>query len=287
MIGQTISHYKILEKLGEGGMGVVYKGEDLILHRFVALKFPPDRFTRDEGTRTRLMHEARMAASLLHPNVTVLYEVEEHEGHPVLVMELVEGRTLRTLVSEHGPLPIPAWISIAIQLCEGLNAVHRKKVVHRDIKTENILLSTADEVKIADCGLAARFINEEGLAAELGLAGTTAYMSPEQARGEPLDQRSDIFSAGIVFYELLTGRLPFEAEQDAALLYLITNAAPPPLLTLRPDVPPAIAAIVERALEKDPARRYQHMTELLEDIRRAAGDLMVDEPQPEPGPAPS
>jgi len=269
MIGQTISHYRILEKLGEGGMGVVYKAEDLILHRFVALKFPPDLFTRDEGTRTRLMHEARMAASLLHPNVTVLYEVEEHEGHPVLVMELVEGRTLRALVGEHGPLPVSAWISIAIQLCEGLNAVHRKKVVHRDIKTENILLSASDEVKIADCGLAARFINEEGFAAELGMAGTTAYMSPEQARGEPLDQRSDIFSAGIVFYELLTGRLPFEAEQEAALLYLITNTAPPPLLTIRPDIPPAIAAIVERALEKDPARRYQHTKEILEDLRRA------------------
>jgi serine/threonine protein kinase len=273
MIGQTISHYKILNKLGEGGMGVVYKAEDLFLHRTVALKFPPDVFTSDEGIRSRLLDEARMAASLLHPNVTVLYEVDEHEGHPFLVMEFVDGHTLRRFIDEHGPLPLERWIDVALQLCEGVNAVHRKKLIHRDIKTENILLSNAAEVKIVDCGLAARFANSEGLAETLGIAGTTAYMSPEQARGETLDQRSDIFSVGVVLYELLAGRRPFEADQSSALIYLITNADPPPLRTLRSEIPLEIDNIVHRALEKDPARRYQHMDEMLDDLRRVAQTL--------------
>jgi serine/threonine protein kinase len=273
MIGQTISHYKILQKLGEGGMGVVYKAEDLVLHRIVALKFPPSIFTRDEGIRSRLLNEARMAASLLHPNVAVLYEVDEHEGQPFLVMEYVDGDTLRRFIHEHGPLPLRTWIDVALQLCEGVNAVHRKNMLHRDIKTENILLSKAEEVKIVDCGLAARFINSEGLADQLGIAGTTAYMSPEQARGDHLDPRSDIFSVGIVLYELLTGRLPFEAEQESALLYLIINVDPPPISTLRTDIPADIARIVQRALEKDPVRRYQHAGEILEDLRRAREGL--------------
>jgi serine/threonine protein kinase len=268
MVGSTVSHYRILEKLGGGGMGVVYKAEDLILHRTVALKFPPDAFTRDESSAARLMNEARMSASLLHPNVAVLYEVDEYEGHPFLVMEFVDGHTLRRLVDEHGPLPLDRWIDVAIQICEGIGAVHRKKLIHRDIKTENILFSKAKEVKIVDCGLGARIIDAEGLAEELGVAGTTAYMSPEQARGDKLDQRSDIFSVGIVLYELLTGKLPFEAEQQSALLYLLTNADPPPVQSLRPDVPDNIAAIIRRALEKDPANRYQQIGEILEDLRQ-------------------
>ncbi len=273
MIGETISHYKILQKLGEGNMGVVYKADDLVLHRIVALKFPPELFTRDEGIRSRLLNEARMAASMLHQNVAVLYEVGEHEGHPFLVMEYVDGHTLRRFIHEHGPLPLSKWIDVAIQLCEGVRAVHRKKMLHRDIKTENILFSKAEEVKIVDCGLAARFINAEGLAEELGISGTTAYMSPEQARGDQLDQRSDIFSVGVVLYELLTGRLPFEAEQESALIYLITNAEPPPLGSLREDIPADITAIVHRALEKDPARRYQHMQDILENLREARKNL--------------
>ena len=259
MVGTTVSHYKILEELGEGGMGVVYKGEDLVLHRLVALKFPSSIFTRDEGIRSRLMDEARMAAIVVHPNITVLYEVDEHEGHPFLVMEFVDGPTLRTVIRDHRPLSIRKCASIAIQLCEGLHAVHQKGVIHRDIKTENILLSSTDEVKIADCGLAARFINSEGLAEELGIAGTTAYMSPEQARGDRLDQRSDIFSAGVVLYELLTGRLPFEAEHESSLKYLIANVDPAPVQSLRTDIPRDFASIVHRALEKDPSKRYQRV----------------------------
>jgi serine/threonine protein kinase len=278
MIGQTISHYRILDKLGEGGMGVVYKAEDLFLHRTVALKFPPDIFARDEGIRSRLLNEARMAASLLHPNVTVLYEVDEHEGHPFLVMEFVDGQTLRRFIDEHGPLPLETWIDLAIQLSEGVNAVHRKELIHRDIKTENILLSKAAEVKIVDCGLAARFVNSEGLAKTLGIAGTTAYMSPEQARGDALDQRSDIFSVGVVLYELLTGRRPFEADQSSALLYLIANTDPLPLRTIRREIPAEVENIVLRALEKDPARRYQHMDEMLDDLRHAAQTMKQQVP---------
>jgi eukaryotic-like serine/threonine-protein kinase len=268
VIGQTISHYRILEKLGEGGMGVVYKAEDLLLHRNVALKFPPDTFTHDEEIRSRFLNEARMAAGVLHPNVAILYEVGEYEGHPFLAMEFVDGHTLRKLVNTDGPFPIKTWIDVAIQLCEGVRAVHRKKMLHRDIKTENILFSHSEEVKIVDCGLGARFVESEGLAQELGVAGTTAYMSPEQARGEQIDQRSDIFSVGVVLYEILTGKLPFDADRQDALLYLLTNADPPPLETLRNDIPPDISAIIQRALEKHPAGRYQNIDEILKDLRR-------------------
>ncbi len=270
MIGQTISHYNILEKLGEGGMGVVYKAEDLVLHRLVALKFPSDPFVSDEGVRKRLLNEARMAASLLHQNVTVVHGVGEHEGRPYIVMEFVDGLTLRHSIQKDGPLPFKQFISVAIQLCEGLAAVHEKRMIHRDIKTENILLTNTNRVKIADCGLAARFINTEGLADGLGLAGTAAYMSPEQVRGEQLDQRSDIFSVGVVLYEMLTGRLPFEAQQPSALMYMITHVDPTPMQTYRNDVPPELARVIYRALEKDPGCRYQEVAQIVHAIQDTA-----------------
>lgn len=268
MVGETVSHYKILKKLGEGGMGVVYKAEDLVLHRTVALKFPSDTLVRDSGARSRLLNEARMAASLLHQNVTVIHEVGEHEGHLFLVLEFVDGMTLRHLIQKGGALPIGRIIPIAIQLCEGLHAVHEKLMIHRDIKSENILLTDKDHLKITDCGLAARFIASEGLEEELGIVGTTAYMSPEQARGKPLDHRSDIFSAGVVLYEMIAGRLPFYATQHDAMLYLIMNADPDPPEKDRNDVPPGLSAIVSRALEKDPARRYQDVRQMIDDLRR-------------------
>jgi eukaryotic-like serine/threonine-protein kinase len=268
MIGETISHYKIIEKLGEGGMGVVYKAEDTMLHRTVALKFPSDSFYRDEGARTRLLNEARLAARLLHQNVTVIHGVGEHDGQPYIVMEYVDGITLRRIIDRGEPLSIGRIILIAIQLCEGLRAVHEKMVMHRDIKSENILINDNDLVKIADCGLAARFISAEGMEEKLGLAGTTAYMSPEQAMGKPMDQRSDIFSAGVVLYEMIAGRLPFVAKQRDALLYLIMNADPDPLETIRPDVPAMLSAVVTRALEKEPAKRYPDAGSMLGDLRR-------------------
>lgn len=266
MVGRVISHYEILEKLGEGGMGVVYKARDLVLHRHVALKFPAEHFVRDREMRDRLLNEARLAATLLHQNVTVIHEIGEHEGKPFIVMEFVDGFTLRRAIRERGPLSIDAFIDIAVQLCEGLKAVHDKQVLHRDIKTENVLLTEENRVKIADCGLAARFIDDEGLEEVLGIAGTTAYMSPEQIRGDLLDQRSDLFSAGVVMYEMLTGRLPFEADHPAALKYLITNCEPKPVVDYRADVPDHIQQIVYRSLKKDPGNRYQHVGEVIRDL---------------------
>jgi serine/threonine-protein kinase len=266
MIGRTISHYAILEKLGEGGMGVVYKAEDLVLHRLVALKVPAEQLIRDTDMRERFLNEARMAATLLHQNVTVVHEVGEHEGRPFIVMEFVDGHTLHHAIRDRGPLPVPMVVDIALQLCKGLNAVHDKHVIHRDIKTENVLLTQKNEVKIADCGLAARIAHAGGLEQSLGLAGTTAYMSPEQLRGDPLDERSDVFSVGIVLYEALTGHLPFEADHPAALMYLIANGDPAPIESYRPDVPPAMAAIIYRALAKAPAKRYQNVNEMIRDL---------------------
>jgi serine/threonine protein kinase len=267
MIGQTISHYKILEKLGEGGMGVVYKAEDLVLHRFVALKVPSDQLLRDQDIRERFLNEARMAATLLHQNVTVVYGVGEHNGRPFIAMEYVDGFTLRHAIRSRGPLPLNEFIDIALQLCEGLKAVHDKEVLHRDIKTENVLLTEKNTVKIADCGLAARFIHAEGLESTLGIAGTAAYMSPEQIRGDVLDRRSDLFSAGVVLYEMLTGHLPFEADHSAALMYLITNSAPASIEECRKDVPSGVAQIVYCALAKDPANRYQNVDQMIHDLR--------------------
>ena len=267
MVGETISHYRILEKLGEGGMGEVYKAEDLVLHRTVALKFPPDPMHKDEAVRERLLNEARMAATLSHQNVTAVHSVGDHEGRPFIVMEYVDGKTLRNAIDGRGPLPLEQFVKIAAQLCEGLNAVHEHEVLHRDIKTENILLTERDQVKIVDCGLAARFISAEGLEEELGIAGTSAYMSPEQMRGDPLDQRSDIFSVGVVFFEMLTGHLPFEADHPAALVYLLLNTDPPPMEKYRKEIPDEIAAVVRRALEKEPAKRYQSADEMIKDLR--------------------
>ncbi len=268
MIGQTISHYKILEKLGEGGMGVVYKAEDTILHRLVALKFPSDPFVAGEDVRSRFLNEARMAATLLHQNVTVVHEVGEHEGHIFIVMEYVDGRNLRAKVRDEGPLPIQRAINVAIQICEGLKAVHDKNVIHRDIKTENIMLTTGNQIKIADCGLAARFISSEGLEEVLGLEGTTAYMSPEQLRGESIDLRSDVFSAGVVLYEIVTGHLPFEADHHHALVYLIVNADPTPMEEHREGVPSSLRAIIHKALEKNPIDRYQNVDTMIYDLRK-------------------
>ena len=271
MIGTTISHYNILEKLGEGGMGVVYKAEDTRLHRHVALKIPSKTVLADEDMQSRFLNEARMAAAFLHQNIAVLHDIGEHEGKPFLVMEYVEGDTLRAL-TRSGPVSIDRLLHLAIQICSALDAVHEKNVMHRDIKTDNILLTKKDQIKLADCGLAARFVAREGLAERLGQDGTLPYMSPEQIRGEKLDQRSDIFSLGVVLYELLTGALPFEARPLAALQYLIIHADPAPLQNFRNDVPPQLVQVVSRALEKDRDKRYQHAKDILHDLQKIVFD---------------
>lgn len=267
MIGQVISHYKILEKLGEGGMGVVYRAHDTKLDRIVALKFLPRALTADATERERFYHEARAASQLMHPNVTAIFEINESEGQIYLAMEHVDGRTLKRLIQEDEPLPAKKALDIAIQICSGLSVAHEKGIVHRDIKSENILVSAKSEVKITDFGLA-KLKGASKLTKVGSTLGTAAYMSPEQAQGEDVDARSDIFSAGVVMYELLTGKLPFRGEHQAAILYSLINEEPLPLARFHENISPEIQRIVSKALAKDKEDRYQHADEMLADLKR-------------------
>jgi tetratricopeptide (TPR) repeat protein/tRNA A-37 threonylcarbamoyl transferase component Bud32 len=265
MIGQTISHYRILEKLGEGGMGVVYKAHDEKLHRDVALKFLPQYLTTDKVEQERFLHEARAAATLNHSNITTIYEVDEHDGLLFLAMELVEGDTLRALMNK-GILSVEKALDTMMQASEGLAAAHEKGIVHRDIKPENILLTAKGHVKITDFGLAkmkgTTRLTKSGLT-----LGTIGYMSPEQTRGEELDHRSDIFSLGVVLYEMLTGQRAFRGEHQAAIAYSITSEDPQPIARFNNKVTPELERIVFKALSKDRDERYQHADDMLADLR--------------------
>ncbi len=265
MIGRSVSHYTILEKLGEGGMGIVYKAHDTKLDRVVALKFLPHYLTSDLSEKERFYHEARAAAALTHPNIAVVHEIGEHDGQIFIAMEYVEGKTLKDIAGT--PLPLSKTLDIAIQVCEGLAAAHEKGIVHRDIKSENIILTPKGLAKIMDFGLA-KVKGATKLTKAGSTLGTAAYMSPEQAQGEEVDQRSDIFSFGVVLYELLTGRLPFRGEHQAALIYSIINEEPPPVARFNENVTPAIEQIVAKALAKEREERYQHADELVADLRR-------------------
>ena len=266
MIGQTISHYKILEKLGEGGMGIVYKAHDSELDRAVAMKFLPQYLTSDAAEKERFHHEARAASALNHPNISTIYEIKEFESQIYLAMEYVEGKTLKQLI-EADPLPIKKALDTAIQVCDGLGAAHEKGVVHRDIKSDNIMVTPKGQVKIMDFGLA-KVKGATKLTKAGSTLGTAAYMSPEQAQGEEVDQRSDIFSFGVVLYELLTSKLPFRGEHHAALMYSLINEDPVPIARFNEKVTPEIERIVSKALAKDKEDRYQHVDEMLADIRR-------------------
>ena len=277
MIGQTISHYKILEKLGEGGMGVVYRAHDTKLDRDVALKFLPHYLTSDPVEKERFYHEARAAAALTHQNIAVVYEIGEHDGQIFIAMEYVEGQTLRNLVgtvhiadpAKDGEsfLQIKKILDIAIQVCDGLQAAHERGVVHRDIKSENLMVTTKGQVKITDFGLA-KLKGATKLTKAGSTLGTAAYMSPEQSRGEDVDHRSDIFSFGVVLYEMLTAHLPFRGEHVAAIQYSIVNEEPPPLARYNEKITNEIQHIVSKSLEKDRDDRYQHVDEMLSDLRR-------------------
>ncbi len=267
MIGQSISHYKILEKLGEGGMGVVYKAEDTKLDRIVALKFLPRALTADSSERERFYLEARSASQLMHPNVTAIFEINEADGQIYLAMEHVDGKTLSRLMKEEEPLPVKKALDIAIQMCAGLSSAHEKGIVHRDIKSENILVSSKGEVKITDFGLA-KIKGVSKLTKAGSTLGTAAYMSPEQAQGEDVDARSDIFSSGVVMYELLTGKLPFRGEHQAAILYSLVNEDPLPLSRFHENISQELQRIVSKALAKDKEDRYQHADEMLADLKR-------------------
>jgi TolB-like protein/tRNA A-37 threonylcarbamoyl transferase component Bud32/Flp pilus assembly protein TadD len=262
MIGRIISHYKILEKLGEGGMGVVYKAEDTRLKRKVALKFLPYELTRDLSAKKRFVQEARAASALDHPNICTIHEIDETtEGELFISMACYEGEALKERLAK-GALQISQAVDVAAQIAQGLTEAHEKGITHRDIKPANILLTAEGRVKILDFGLA-KLAGQTGLTRTGTAVGTAAYMSPEQARGEAVDNRTDIWSLGVVIYEMITGELPFRGDYEQAVVYSILNETPCSITSIRPDVPWDLAAIVETALTKDPAGRYQKASDIL------------------------
>jgi serine/threonine protein kinase/tetratricopeptide (TPR) repeat protein len=283
MIGQTISHYKILDKLGEGGMGVVYKAEDTKLDRVVALKFLPRRLMVDPDAKRRFINEAKATSALDHPNIATIYEIGEEDDQAYISMALIPGRSLKELVDEKTP-SIDEVVDIAVQACQGLGAAHKRDVIHRDIKSDNIMITDEGVVKIMDFGLA-----KLGAASRMTAAGTTLgtifYMSPEQAQGEEVDQRSDIFSLGVVLYELITGELPFKGEYEPAIIYSIITTDPDPLATKREDVPVEMQRIIDKALQKEVDKRYQSMDDLLQDLmalKEAPSGRVAKKPLPLP-----
>jgi serine/threonine protein kinase/tetratricopeptide (TPR) repeat protein len=265
IVGTSVSHYEILEQLGRGGMGVVYKARDVKLDRFVALKFLPPDLTRDIQAKERFIREARTASSFDHPNICTVYEIGETDrAQSFIAMPCYEGETLKRKI-ERAPLTIEEATGIALQVAQGLSTTHAKDIIHRDIKPANIIVTTEGVAKILDFGLAK--LRGQSVVTKTGsTVGTVAYMSPEQAKGDPVDQRTDVWSLGVVLHEMLTGDQPFRGEYDQVVLYSILNQEPPALKDLRPDVPPGIQAIVAKCLEKDPDRRFQSMAELEKEL---------------------
>ena len=268
MIGQTISHYKILEKLGEGGMGVVYKAEDTKLDRTVALKFLPPHLSASEQDKIRFVQEAKAAAALNHPNVCSIIDIQEHDGQMFIVMEFVDGQTLR---EKRGSISFKQAVDVGIQIADGLAAAHDKGIVHRDIKPENIMVRKDGIVQIMDFGLAklrsaSSKINR--LTKEGSTVGTAGYMSPEQVQGLDVDHRSDIFSLGILLYELFTGELPFKGVHETALLYEIVNVDVAPMSAIKPEIDPELDRIVLECLDKDPNERTQAAKQVSIDLKR-------------------
>ncbi|HLA68271.1 MAG TPA: serine/threonine-protein kinase, partial [Bacteroidota bacterium] len=248
MIGSTISHYNIQEKLGEGGMGVVYKAQDTTLNRTVALKFLPEHISASEADTSRFMQEAQAAAALNHPNICTIHGIEEADNKNFIVMEFVDGQMLQEKKSS---LSMKQALDIGIQIAEGLAAAHEKGIVHRDIKPENIMIRKDGRVQIMDFGLA-KLRGASRLTKEGSTVGTAGYMSPEQVQGQETDHRSDIFSLGVLLYEMLTGQPPFKGVHETAISYEIVNVDSPPLSSLKPEIPAELDAIVLECLEKDP-----------------------------------
>ena len=265
MIGRTISHYKITAKLGEGGMGVVYKAEDTKLKRTVALKFLAAHLLNDKEIKVRFQREAEAAAALTHSNIAVIYDIDESDGQSFIAMEFVEGRTVSEKVAER-PLKLDEALDIAMQATQGLQAAHERGVVHRDIKSANLMVTPQGQVKIMDFGLA-QLAERSKLTETTAILGTPSYMSPEQAVGDKTDRRTDLWSLGVVLYEMVTGRLPFGGERQEAILYGITNGEPEPVTALRAGLPLELEWIIGKALAKDREERYQHAEDLLVDLR--------------------
>jgi serine/threonine protein kinase/Flp pilus assembly protein TadD len=273
MIGKTISHYKIIEKIGSGGMGDVYKAEDTKLKRIVALKFLPSELTRDEEGRKRFVHEAQAASALDHPNIGAIYEIDEDDGHFFIAMAYYEGKTLKDKIdSNKTGMDIEEAIDLTLQIGRGLAKAHSKNIVHRDIKPANILMSEDGEIKIIDFGLAK--LKGQTMLTKTGTTmGTIAYMSPEQTQGGVVDQRSDMWSLGVMFYEMLTGEQPFKGDYEQAVMYSILNEDPEFITKIRGEVPLQIEQILEKILSKNPDKRYQSMDELLAELNIAFEEI--------------
>jgi serine/threonine protein kinase len=286
MVGQTISHYRITGRLGSGGMGVVYEAQDLTLGRRVALKFLPPQLARDASALDRFQLEARAASALNHPNICTIYAVENDGDQSFIAMELLEGENLDSKLN-NGSLPLDRLLDFSIQLSDALDAAHAKGIIHRDIKPANIFLTQRGQLKVLDFGLAKQTrgaepaetigVTQDGvrtasLTSPGSTVGTVAYMSPEQARGEPLDPRTDLFSLGAVIYQMATGSLPFPGNTSAVIFNAILERDPVPPLQLNPQLPPKLQELIHKLLEKDRDLRYQSAADLRGDLKRLKRD---------------